>query len=94
MTREPARGVAAATTTASERKQKGEEEKKKKKKKCSPFPKIIIRIERVSGQATWGRGREEKHAKKKKKKPQREFGMERKGKKLIIQGFLLKMQCD
>lgn len=48
---------------ASERKQKGEE--KKKKKKCSPFPKIIIRIERVSGQATWGRGREEKHAKKK-----------------------------
>lgn len=61
---------------ASECKQKGEEEKKKK---CSPFPKIIIRIERVSGQATWGRGREEKHAKK--KKPQREFGMERKGKK-------------
>lgn len=37
--------------------------RKERKKMYSLFPKIIIRIERVSGQAFWGRGREEKHAK-------------------------------
>lgn len=61
LTREPARGAAAAAkTTVSECEQKGEEEKEE----VFTVLKIIIRIERVPGQATRGRGREKKNRQK------------------------------